>query len=76
MIHSDRPKHAYLNPLPDSRIRPRCGFAAGGDEVCGGDPVLDRIPGRVSMVRVREVATKGVGWASQEASDLVASPLH
>ena len=21
MVHSDRPKHAYLNPMPDSRIR-------------------------------------------------------
>jgi hypothetical protein len=26
--------------------------------------------GRVSMVQVREVTTKGVGWASEEASDL------
>ncbi len=22
MVHSDRPKHAYLSPMPDSRIRP------------------------------------------------------
>ena len=28
------------------------------------------------MVEVREVATKGVGWASEEVSDLVASPLN
>ena len=28
------------------------------------------------MVRVREVTTKGVGWASGEASDLVAPPLN
>ena len=27
------------------------------------------------MVRVREVATMGVGWASGEASDLVEPPL-
>ncbi len=31
MVHSDRPKHAYLSPMPDSWIRPRCGFATGGD---------------------------------------------
>jgi hypothetical protein len=31
--------------------------------------------GRVTMVGVREVATMGVGWASDEASDLVVSPL-
>ena len=31
MVHSDRPKHAYLSPMPDSRIRPRRGFAAGVD---------------------------------------------
>ncbi len=30
MVHSDRPKHAYLNPIPDPRIRPRRGFASGG----------------------------------------------
>jgi hypothetical protein len=36
VVQSDRPKHAYLNPLPDFRIRPRCGFAAGGDEVWVG----------------------------------------
>jgi hypothetical protein len=28
------------------------------------------------MVRVGEVTTKGVGWASEEASDLVALPLN
>ena len=28
------------------------------------------------MVRVREVTTKGVGWASGEVSDLVAPPLN
>ncbi len=33
MVHSDRPKHAYLNPMSDPRIRPRRGFAAGGDGV-------------------------------------------
>ncbi len=33
MVHSDRPKHYYLNPIPDPRIRPRRGFAAGGDGV-------------------------------------------
>ncbi len=31
--------------------------------------------GRVFMVWVREVTTQGVGWASKEASDLVAPPL-
>ena len=31
VVHSDRPKHAYLNPMTDPRIRPRRGFAAGGD---------------------------------------------
>jgi hypothetical protein len=33
VVHSDRPKHAYLNPMPDPRIRSRRGFAAGGDGV-------------------------------------------
>ena len=28
------------------------------------------------MVEVREVETKGVGWASEEVSDLVAPPLN
>ncbi len=46
MVHSDWPKHAYQNPIPDSRIRPRRGFAAGGDGVWGKDPVLYRAPGR------------------------------
>ncbi len=32
--------------------------------------------GRVFMGWVREVATQGVGWASEEASDLVAPPLN
>ncbi len=45
MVHSDRPKHAYLSPMSDSRIRPRCGFAAGGNGVWGEDPVLYRAPG-------------------------------
>ncbi len=40
MVHSDRPKHAYLNPMPDSRIRPRRGFAAGGDGVWGNITVV------------------------------------
>ncbi len=34
MVHSDRSKHAYLNPMSDSRIRSRRGFADGGDGVC------------------------------------------
>jgi hypothetical protein len=33
VVHLDRPKHAYLNPMRDPRIRPRRGFAAGGDGV-------------------------------------------
>ncbi len=38
VVHSDRPKRAYLNPPPDSRIRPPwCGFAAGSDEEWGGE---------------------------------------
>jgi hypothetical protein len=38
VVHSDRPNHAYLNSLPDSRIRSRwCGFSAGGSEVWGGE---------------------------------------
>ena len=32
--------------MPDSRIRPRRGFAAGGDGVWGKEPVLYRAPGR------------------------------
>ncbi len=32
--------------------------------------------GRVSMVWVREVTTEGVGWASEEASDLVVPPMN
>ena len=31
--------------------------------------------GRVSIMGMRGVATKGIGWASDEASDLVVSPL-
>ena len=50
MVHSDRPKHAYLNPLPDSRISPRRGFAAGGDGVWVGESVLYRVPGRPWVV--------------------------
>jgi hypothetical protein len=46
VVHSDRPKHAYLSPMPDSRIRPRRGFAAGGDGVWGTEPVLYRAPER------------------------------
>jgi hypothetical protein len=45
VVHSDRPKHAYLSPIPDSRIRPRCGLVAGGNGVWGGDPTLCRAPG-------------------------------
>ena len=38
VVHSDRPNRAYLNPLPDSRIRtPWRGFAAGSDEEWGGE---------------------------------------
>ena len=44
MVHSDRPKHAYLNPTPDSRIRPRRGFAAGGNGVWGEEPTIYRAP--------------------------------
>ena len=50
MVHSDRPKHAYLNPMPDPRIRPRRGFAAGGDGVWVGESVLYRVPGRPWVV--------------------------
>ncbi len=110
MVHSDRSKHAYLNPMPDSRIRPRRGFAVGGDGVWVGSLfyagfqddlrsfyilsillllsylsftsglsffLLLKLSGlgRVSMVWVREVTTQGVGWASEEVSDLVAPPL-
>ncbi len=32
--------------------------------------------GRVSMVWVREVTTRGVGWASEEVSDLITPPLN
>ena len=45
MVHSDRPKHAYLSPTPDSRIRPRRGFAAGGNGVWGEEPALCKAPG-------------------------------
>ncbi len=45
MVHSDRSKHAYLSPMPDSRIRPRRGFAAGGNGVWGEEPALCRVPG-------------------------------
>ncbi len=112
MVHSDRPKHAYLNPMPDSRIRPRLGFAAGGDGVwmcslffsgfqsdlrsfyilsilillsfflcfTSGLSFFRLLKlsglGRVSMVWVREVTTKGVGWASEKASDLVTPSLN
>jgi len=45
VVHSDRPKHAYLSPMPDSRIRPRRGFAAGGNGVWGEEPALYKAPG-------------------------------
>ena len=45
MVHSDRPKHAYLSPMPDSRIRPRRGYAAGGNGVRGEESDLCRAPG-------------------------------
>ena len=45
MVHSDRPKHAYLSPMPDSRIRPRRGFAAGGNGGWGEESALCRAPG-------------------------------
>ncbi len=44
MVHSDRPKHVYLSPISDSRIRPRRGFAAGGNGVWGEEPTLYRAP--------------------------------
>ena len=36
----------YLNPLSDSRIRSRCDFASGGDEVWGGVTwsLVDKVP--------------------------------
>ncbi len=45
MVHSDRSKHAYLSPMPDSRNRPRRGFDVGGNGVWGEDPALCRAPG-------------------------------
>ncbi len=45
MVHSDRPKHAYLSPMPDSRIRSRRGLAAGGNGVWGEEPTLCNAPG-------------------------------
>ena len=45
MVHSDRAKHTYLSPMPDSRIRPRRGYAAGGNGVWGEEPVLYRVHG-------------------------------
>ncbi len=45
MVHSDRPKHAYLSPMPDSRIRPRRGLTAGGNGVWGEEPTLCNAPG-------------------------------
>jgi hypothetical protein len=45
VVKSDRPKHAYLSPMPDSQIRSRRGFAAGGNGVWGEEPALCRAPG-------------------------------
>ncbi len=50
VVHSDRPKHVYLSPLSDSRIRSRCDFAARGNGEWGKDPVLYRAPGRPWVV--------------------------
>ena len=44
MVHSDRAKHTYLSPMPDPRIRPRRGFAAGGNGVWGEEPALCKAP--------------------------------
>ena len=64
MVHSDRPKRAYLNPPPDSRIRPPwCGFTTGGD--CSIRPV-----GYTGGV-VRGVMRSGVG---KPVLDRVPSP--
>ncbi len=41
MVQSDRPKHSYLNPLSEDQA-PGAALTAGGDEVCGGNPVLNR----------------------------------
>ncbi len=38
MVHSDRSKHDYLNPMTNSRIRPRSGCAVGDDGVWVGSP--------------------------------------
>ena len=61
MVHSDRPKHAYLSPMPDSRLRPRRGFAAGGDGVWGTEPVLYRAPGGTEPVLYR---APGMGYGA------------
>ncbi len=44
MVHSDRPKHAYLNPIPDPRISPRRGFASGDDGVQNCAPGSTHVP--------------------------------
>ncbi len=97
--------------MSNSRIRPRHGFAVGGDGVWVGRLFYTGFQndlrsfyilsillllsylsftsglsffllwqlsglGRVSMVWVREVTKKGVGWASEETSDLVSPPLN
>ncbi len=36
MVHSDRPKHSYLNPMPDSRMRSRHGFDTGKVNIGSG----------------------------------------
>jgi hypothetical protein len=66
VVHSNRTKRSYLNPLPDPRIRPPwCGFVTGNGE--------ESLP---DMFRMRGVMTTGVDLASGETSDLVESPLN
>ena len=52
VVHSDRPKRAYLNPMSDPRIRPRFGFPTGGDGVWGKEPVILKFKRNDSMLTI------------------------
>jgi hypothetical protein len=61
------PKHDYLNPIPNPRIRSRCGFVTGGDgDILQGHRYLEsRILGVQSRLRVLTVLMCGTGCCSE-----------
>ncbi len=76
VVQSDRPKHAHLNPLPDSRISPRCDFASGGDEVWVGNLFYTGFLGDLRSFYILSILLLLSYFSFGEASDLDAPPLN